>query len=74
MDELVFSPTAGSSEPVLQLANVSAVQGSTAKIYFAGGEALNKWFRVMQGGVSLAAGDRVVVARISGTYVVLGKI
>lgn len=74
MDELIFIPASDTPEPILQLANVAAVQDNTAKIYFAGGITLNKWFKVMQTGVSLAVGDRVLVARLSGSYVILGKI
>ena len=37
-------------------------------------EATTKQYKSISTGVTLSAGDRVLVARISGTYVVLGKI
>lgn len=37
-------------------------------------EALQKRYKVISNGVTLAAGNRVLAVKMSGTYIVIGKI
>ena len=61
--------------PQLQIATVTSATAKTARIKLNGmTAAIDKDFRVLQTGVALTVGDRGVAAKISGTYVILGKL
>lgn len=64
--------TAHTGEQIL-LAKVIGISGQTAKIQV-DGSTIDRFYKIMQTGATLAANDRVVVAKISGSYVILGKI
>lgn len=75
MDE-IFNPAL--PDPVrdqLTLATVGSVTaGGTTLILDGSGSATTKRFKRVVTGQTLAAGDRVLVVRLSGTYLILGKI
>lgn len=77
MDELIFSIPLGdsSSNPTLLLATIGSVSpdGVTLKFAWQSEESQKRYKRLMTG-QTLYAGDRVLVVKLSGTYVVLGKI
>lgn len=77
MDELVFSGElieSNESSPFL-IASVSGIDSEGASLSINGGlETLQKKYSYLQTGNSLAVGDRVLAAKVSGTYVVIGKI
>lgn len=58
----------------LFLAQVGSVSGAGATLQINGESATATGFKHLVTGQSLAAGDLVLVARISGSYVILGKI
>lgn len=77
MDELVFSGElleTNESSPFL-IASVSGIDSEGASLSINGGlETLQKKYSYLQTGRSLAVGDRVLAAKVFGTYVVIGKI
>ena len=77
MDELICDMTKGdsSSTPILLLATVCSVSSSGITLRFSGqSEASEKKYKRLITGQSLSVGDRVLVVKMSGTYVVLGKV
>lgn len=77
MDELTLELTTGSSSstPTLLLATIASVSSSGITLKFAGqSEANQKLYKRLITGQALYSGDRVLVVKMSGTYVVLGKI
>ena len=74
MDELFEPAEQADSSSLLQIATITSVGSGTARIKFNGLGAIDKDYRVLKTGVSLAVNDRVVIAKISGTYVILGKL
>lgn len=59
----------------LLLATVGTVSGTTATLIFDGdGSATTKAFKAVKTGRTLVSGDRVLVARVSGSYVIVGAI
>lgn len=77
MDELILDLPMGDSSSVstLILATVGSVSSSGITLRFSGqSEASEKKYKRLMTGQTLYAGDRVLVVKLSGTYVVLGKI
>lgn len=77
MDELMLELPFGnsSSNPTLLLATIGSVSSSGITLKFAGqSEANQKLYKRLITGQALYSGDRVLVVKMSGTYVVLGKI
>lgn len=77
MDELILDLPMddSSSAPTLLLATVASVSSSGITLRFSSqSEASEKKYKRLITGQSLSAGNRVLVAKLSGTYVVLGKI
>ena len=71
----LFYPQADREAPEqLLLATVGSVNASGTTLAFNGGTASTTRYKRVQTGQTLAAGDVVLVARISGSYVILGKI
>ena len=59
----------------LLLATVGTVSGTTATLIFDGdSSATTKAFKAVKTGRTLVSGDRVLVARVSGSYVIVGAI
>ena len=75
MNDFLF-PCVGEVETNEQLflAQVGSVSSSGATLQINGEAATATGFKHLVTGQSLAAGDLVLVARISGSYVILGKI
>lgn len=75
MDDFLF-PLVGEVETNEQLflAQVGSVSSAGATLQINGEAATATGFKHLVTGQSLAAGDLVLVARISGSYVILGKI
>lgn len=77
MDELVLSGElleAKESSPFL-MASVTAVDQNGVSLSINGGlEMLKKKYRSMLTGYQPSVGDRVLIAKVSGTYVILGKV
>lgn len=75
MDDFLF-PFVGEVETSEQLflAQVGSVSSAGATLQINGEAATATGFKHLVTGQSLAAGDLVLVARISGSYVILGKI
>lgn len=74
MDELFGLTPARTTPEQLFLAQVGSVGSSGATLQINGEAATATGFKHVVTGQSLAAGDLVLVARISGSYVILGKI
>lgn len=77
MDELVFSGELLESTPSspFLMADVTEVDSEGISISVNGGvEQLKKKYKCVQTGQQVSKGDRVLVAKVSGTYVILGKI
>lgn len=74
MDELFGLTPARNTPEQLFLAQVGSVSSSGATLQINGEAATATGFKHVVTGQSLAAGDLVLVARISGSYVILGKI
>lgn len=76
MDEILLPELIGeTSSAELLLATVYAVDSVGIRLIFDGQTAASqKKYRVLQTGAVIYAGDRVVVMKQSGTYVVLGAI
>lgn len=76
MDEIFVTPQkAGESKnPDLYLATVAAVSSGRASLTFDGETtATQKYYRHLAS-YTPAAGHRVLVVKISGTYVILGRV
>jgi len=75
LDELFsIAPQPSAREP-LMLATVGSVSAAGTTLILDGQTAATtKRYKRVVTGQTLAAGDRVLVARISGTFVILGKI
>lgn len=76
MDELIWDEAGDGGSGHLLLATVgssSSSLGTTLKIDGAT-EAGSQRYRKINNGQTLAAGDRVLVAQVGGSYVILGKI
>lgn len=59
----------------LLLATVSTVAGAGISLLIDGTNApTQKYYRRLANGQTLRVGDRVLVAKLSGTYIVLGKV
>lgn len=74
MDELFGLTPARTTPEQLFLATVGSVSVSGATLQINGEAATATGFKHVVTGQSLAAGDLVLVARVSGSYVILGKI
>lgn len=74
MDELFGLTPARTTPEHLFLAQVGSVSSSGATLQINGEAATATGFKHLVTGQSLAAGDLVLVARVSGSYVILGKI
>lgn len=74
MDELFGLTPARTTPEQLFLAQVGSVSSSGATLQINGEAATATGFKHVVTGQSLAAGDLVLVARVSGSYVILGKI
>ena len=74
MNELLGLTPARTTPEQLFLAQVGTVSASGATLQINGEPATQTSFKVLATGQTLAAGDLVLVARISGSYVILGKI
>lgn len=74
MDELLGLTPARTTPEQLFLAQVGSVSSSGATLQINGEAATATRFKHVVTGETLAAGDLVLVARISGSYVILGKI
>lgn len=75
MDDFLF-PLVGEVETDEQLflAQVGSVSSSGTTLRINGEDATATGFKHLVTGQSLSAGDLVLVARLSGSYVILGKI
>lgn len=61
--------------PEFYIGTAANVSSEGVRILFDGQtEATEKRYKILNTGVQVASGDRVIVAKISGSYVVLGKI
>lgn len=77
MDELIFSGELLDSTPSspFLMAVVNDVDSEGVSLSINGGlEELKKKYKALQNGQSFAKGDRVLAAKVSGSYVILGKI
>ena len=75
MDEFLNMALPGKKDYQLLLATVGSASSSGVTLIFDGlGSPTQKRFKRLAAGPALAANDRVIVARMSGSYVVLGKI
>ena len=77
MDELVIDIPMDDSASgnTFFLATVGSVTSSGITLRFAGqNEASQKKYKRLKTGATLYSGDRVLLAKMAGTYVVLGKI
>ena len=71
----LFLPREKREEPEqLLLATVGSVSAQGTTLSFNAETATSTRYKRVQNGQTLAAGDLVLVARISGSYVILGKI
>lgn len=77
MDELILDWPIddASDESTLRLATIDTVSSSGITLRFDGqSEASQKQYKRLITGTTLSTGDRVLVVKMAGTYVVLGKI
>ena len=74
MDELFIVKTQKRFEPLLYLATVGAVTSSGVTLIFDGQTTATAKSYKRLSSYSPTAGDRVLVAKMSGSYVVLGAI
>ena len=72
MNELFLAETPETAG-ALDVATIGSVSNSGITLVINGHTTEKKYKRLLNG-QTLSAGDRVLVAKISGTYVVLGKI
>lgn len=76
MDEFFFPAQVLRTTPQFYLATIGSVSASAgATLIFDGQEeATTKGYKHLLNGTALAAGDRVLVLRTNGSFVILGKI
>lgn len=75
MDELIISgELLSSSEPKELDCGVVREVASDGILISVGAENLKKKYSAIVTGQNLSAGDRVLVAHVSGTYIIIGKI
>lgn len=74
MDDFLSIPQTGSASDQLFLAVVGSSSTSGTTLQINGQAATATKFKRLQTGQSLSAGDMVLVARLPGGYVVIGKI
>ena len=75
MTDIFLQPREPEAEPVLELATVSEISGTRLKLIFDGqSSASPKAYSRLGSYSSPVVGQRVLVARISGSIVVLGRI
>lgn len=76
MDELFIAPKPLQVSPQFYLATIGSVSASAgATLIFDGqAEPTTKGYKHLANGTTLAAGDRVLVLRTNGSFVILGKI
>lgn len=75
MDELVFEMGQNEeSEAKILLATVYSASSSGVRLTFDGESTPSQKYYKRLNSVSLSSGNRVLVVKASGTYVVLGKI
>lgn len=75
MDELIISGELLSGQQPKELdCGIVREVASDGILISVGAEALKKKYSAVVTGQSLSAGDRVLVAHVSGTYIVIGKI
>lgn len=75
MDELFWNETGGGGSGQLLLATVGASsdgRGTTLKIDGDSSAGTQRYRKIS--GQSLSAGDRVLVAQVGGSYVIIGRI
>jgi hypothetical protein len=75
LDELIWDENGGGGSGQLLLATVGTSidgQGSTLRIDGDSATGSQRYRKIS--GQSLAAGDRVLVAQVGGSYVIIGKI
>lgn len=75
MDELIWDEAGGGGSGQLLLATVGASidgQGTTLRIDGDSATGSQRYRKIS--GQSLSAGDRVLVAQVGGSYVIIGKI
>lgn len=74
MNELFDPGASASASEQLLIATVGSVSSSGTTLRFNTASATMTRFKRVVTGQSLSAGDMVLVARVSGSYVILGKI
>lgn len=74
MDELFIVNPKKRAEPLLYLATIGAVTSSGVTLIFDGQTTATAKSYKRLASYSPSAGDRVLVAKMSGSYVALGKI
>lgn len=74
MDELLGIPRELQNAPQLFLATIGDVNSNGATLSFNGSAATSTRYKRVVTGQTLTAGDFVLVAKISGSYIILGKI
>ena len=74
LDELLGISRNSQDAPQLLLATVGTVTSSGATLNINGAGATATRYKHVVTGQSLTAGDLVLVARISGSYVIVGRI
>lgn len=74
LDEFFLKKPEKEASPLLYLAAIGSVSGSGVTLIFDGQSAATLKTYKRLASYSPSAGDRVLVAKISGSYVVLGKI
>lgn len=73
MNELLYAETPEKTSVALDVATVGSVTAAGITLVIQG-HTTEKAYKRLLNGQTLSAGDRVLVAKISGTYVVLGEI
>ena len=68
------TPTASGSAEIITATVGSTSEAGTTLIFDGMDAATSKHFKRISSATGLTAGSRVLVAKISGTYIVLGKI
>ncbi|MBR2582563.1 MAG: hypothetical protein IKD61_04155 [Oscillospiraceae bacterium] len=74
MDELLEIPRELQNAPQLFLATIGDVNSNGVTLSFNGSAATSTRYKRVVTGQTLTAGDFVLVAKISGSYIILGKI
>lgn len=75
MDDLFYPGESEATGGQLQLAVIDSITTAGTTLILDGQSTAGaKRYKTLRTGTTLRAGDRVLVAKLSGTYVVLGKI